>query len=66
MRNEDVFVDNSGLVVGGDGGDVVRTLKAHSQKHERFLHVMGEIGHAKMFLDISGGMGVERRQGTDS
>ena len=40
-RNEDVFVDDPGLVVDDKNGDVVRKLRTHSQAHERFLHVTG-------------------------
>ena len=41
VRNEDVFVDDSGLVVDDSGGDVVDKLRQNSQLHEKFLHVTG-------------------------
>ena len=40
-RNEDTFVDDSGLAINGDNGDVFENLCTHSQTHEKFLHVTG-------------------------
>ena len=40
-RNEDAFVDDTSLLVDESQGNVVDTLQASSQIHERYLHSNG-------------------------
>ena len=41
VRTEDVFIDDSGLMVDDSGGYVVDKLRMNSQQHEKCLNVTG-------------------------